>query len=60
MLYHGFKTHHFLEFLLGLRDPLPVIAVHNKDQPLASMIDFNWQPEVPPPQTFWAGIEQHM
>ena len=52
MFYYGFKTHHFLEFLLGLRDPLPVIAVHNKDQPLASMIDFNWQPEVPSPKSF--------
>ena len=32
----NFKTNHFLEFLLGLSDPLPIIAVHNKDQPLTS------------------------
>ena len=38
MFGRNFKTHHFLEFLLGLSDPLPVIAVHNKDQPLTSMM----------------------
>lgn len=53
-----FQAHHFLEFLLGLRDPLPVIAVHYKDQPLSSMLsivsqyrstpveyDINFEPE---------------
>ena len=32
------KTHHFLELLLSLGDPLPVIAVHYKDQSLTSRV----------------------
>ena len=37
-------THHFLELLLGLCDPLPVVAVHNKDQALAKNVNVIFSP----------------